>query len=270
MSSADLYSLLNVDETASTEEIKKSFNFLSKLFHPDKIDFSNEPESIHSASISSNLPRPSINKSIAQDNFQNIVYAYEILSDSQKRLIYDTYGHDGLSKFYGLQTIDTNQSTQQILDLLRKEREMTEQLNLESQLKPASKATVTVDLSNNFDGYNEFSRFSLPEIHSLSLAQNFSSKISSNLNTNVAYTLKNTFGRGSGSISTSLNYSLSQTKKLQSSFGIGNDRFINLLYAHIVSSRLFYQIGINGPFKGESIFPKQQVFTIFHSAELEN
>ena len=70
-----LYDVLEVDSTASETEIKKSYNRLSKLWHPDKhID--------------------PVEKEKAHVKFQEINNAKEILLDSEKRQLYDQIGMD--------------------------------------------------------------------------------------------------------------------------------------------------------------------------------
>ncbi|CCH41411.1 Chaperone protein [Wickerhamomyces ciferrii] len=68
------YDLLGVSATASDTEIKKGYRKAALKYHPDK----NPSEE-------------------AAEKFKEISSAYEVLSDSQKREIYDTYGEEGLS-----------------------------------------------------------------------------------------------------------------------------------------------------------------------------
>lgn len=67
----NLYEILGVTETATTEEIRKSYKALALQYHPDKND---SPD--------------------AEENFKRIGGAYEILSDPQKRLVYDNKTDD--------------------------------------------------------------------------------------------------------------------------------------------------------------------------------
>jgi DnaJ homolog subfamily A member 2 len=66
------YDILGVSPSASESELKKAYYKLAKTYHPDK-----NPD--------------------AGDKFKEISHAYEILSDSQKREVYDRYGEKGLS-----------------------------------------------------------------------------------------------------------------------------------------------------------------------------
>lgn len=72
-----LYEILNVSKTATESEIRESHRRLSRLFHPDK----------HSSTSIRDKADP---------RFQEIQYAFEILSDPRRRTIYDTLGEEGL------------------------------------------------------------------------------------------------------------------------------------------------------------------------------
>lgn len=72
----DYYKILEVDKNSDITVIKKAYRKLAMLYHPDKN---------HG------------NKS-AEDNFKKINEAYEILSDSKKRELYDLYGHAGVDQ----------------------------------------------------------------------------------------------------------------------------------------------------------------------------
>ncbi|PNX96118.1 DnaJ subfamily b member 13-like protein [Trifolium pratense] len=71
----DYYKLLQVDRNAKDDDLKKAYRKLAMKWHPDK--------------------NPN-NKKEAEAKFKQISEAYDVLSDSQKRAVYDQYGEDGL------------------------------------------------------------------------------------------------------------------------------------------------------------------------------
>ena len=75
-SQRDFYEVLGVSRSASVEEIKSAYRQAALKWHPDR-----NPQ----------------NKTEAEAKFRECTEAYSVLSDSQKRQVYDTYGHAGLS-----------------------------------------------------------------------------------------------------------------------------------------------------------------------------
>ena len=76
----DYYEVLGVAKTASVEEIKGSYRKAALKWHPDR----------HPA-----------DKEEAEVKFRECTEAYSVLSDPEKRQVYDTYGHAGLSSSAG-------------------------------------------------------------------------------------------------------------------------------------------------------------------------
>jgi DnaJ-class molecular chaperone len=69
----DYYKILGIARGASDDDIKKAYRKMALKYHPDK------------------------NKSPgAEDKFKEIAEAYDVLSDTQKREIFDKYGEEGL------------------------------------------------------------------------------------------------------------------------------------------------------------------------------
>ena len=76
VSAEDYYKILGVSRTASPAQIKRAYRKLAVELHPDKN--SGDPD--------------------ATDKFASVNNAYEVLSDSDKRSIYDRYGEEGLKQ----------------------------------------------------------------------------------------------------------------------------------------------------------------------------
>lgn len=70
----DYYEILGVSKQSSAEEIKRSYRRMALKFHPDRNP--GDPE--------------------AEQKFRECAEAYEVLSDTERRGIYDRYGRQGL------------------------------------------------------------------------------------------------------------------------------------------------------------------------------
>jgi len=73
----NFYDTLGVNKSATDIELKKAYRKLAIKWHPDKHPDPNE-------------------KKKAEAKFKDIAEAYEVLSDKDKRAIYDQYGEEGL------------------------------------------------------------------------------------------------------------------------------------------------------------------------------
>ena len=74
MSKRDYYEVLGVERTATEQEIKSSYRKLALKFHPDRNPGDKQ----------------------AEDKFKEAAEAYSVLADTDKRHMYDRFGHAGL------------------------------------------------------------------------------------------------------------------------------------------------------------------------------
>ncbi len=91
MTKRDYYEILGVSRSASEDEIKKNYRKLALQYHPDRNP--NNPD--------------------AEEKFKEASEAYEVLHDTEKREIYNRYGHDGLQNsgfkgFSGFEDVFSN------------------------------------------------------------------------------------------------------------------------------------------------------------------
>src|SRR4051812_23030666 len=74
MTKVDYYEILGVAKNAEDRVIKSAYRKLAMQYHPDR----------------------NPGDHTAEAKFKECAEAYEVLSNSEKRQIYDRYGHDGL------------------------------------------------------------------------------------------------------------------------------------------------------------------------------
>ena len=75
MAKRDYYKVLELPRTATEADLKKAYRRLAMKYHPDRNPDDKE----------------------AEEKFKEAKEAYEVLTDAQKRAIYDQHGHDGIA-----------------------------------------------------------------------------------------------------------------------------------------------------------------------------
>jgi len=91
--SDDYYTVLGLKKDATEAQIKKAYKKMAMKYHPDKQG-----------------NKTAVEGKKAEEMFKRIAEAYEVLSDSEKRSIYDQFGKDGIQ--HGPMPHNTNYSNQ--------------------------------------------------------------------------------------------------------------------------------------------------------------
>lgn len=81
----DYYEILGIQKSASLDEVKRAYRELALKFHPDRV--------------------PHEKKKEAEERFKDISEAYAVLSDANKRALYDQHGHAGIDQRYAQEDI---------------------------------------------------------------------------------------------------------------------------------------------------------------------
>ncbi|XP_061197810.1 dnaJ homolog subfamily C member 11-like [Saccostrea echinata] len=179
----DLYVLLNVDRKATNQEINKAFRRMSKIFHPDKhLD--------------------AVKKKQAEIFFNKIKNAYEILSNPNKREIYNRYGMKGL-EVEGLEIITRTKSPAEIIAELDRLKYEQEQRKLQ-RTNPAGEVEVGINATNLFEGYavdpDYEDRLSYIEISEFNISQSVDYPITPKDTAIISGSVSSRNGNGSGSL----------------------------------------------------------------------
>ncbi|MBU2266222.1 MAG: molecular chaperone DnaJ [Candidatus Omnitrophica bacterium] len=81
----DYYEILGLSKGATVDEVKKAYRQAVMKHHPDRV--------------------PPEQKKAAEEKFKEISEAYAVLSDPQKKQLYDQYGHSGIDSRYSTEDI---------------------------------------------------------------------------------------------------------------------------------------------------------------------
>ncbi len=81
----DYYEILGLSKGATVDEVKKAYRQAVMKHHPDRV--------------------PPEQKKAAEEKFKEISEAYAVLSDPQKKQLYDQYGHAGIDSHYSTEDI---------------------------------------------------------------------------------------------------------------------------------------------------------------------
>nr|XP_029543220.1 dnaJ homolog subfamily C member 11-like [Oncorhynchus nerka] len=131
----DYYSLLNVRKEATQDELKASYRRLCMLYHPDK---HRDPEL----------------KSQAEQLFNQVHQAYEVLSDPQSRAIYDIFGKKGL-EVEGWEIVERKRTPVEIREEYERLQREREDRRLQQRTNPKGTISVGIDATDLFDRYDE-------------------------------------------------------------------------------------------------------------------
>jgi len=201
--SPNYYAILNLRKEANDDEIKQAYRAMCVRFHPDKhVD-------------------PST-KETAEKLFARAHKAYEVLSDSQTRMIYDIYGQKGLDA--GWEVIERQRTPAEIRQEYERLQREAEERRIEQKTNPKGSVSLHIDATRLFSDpdYEEEE----DEDHGLMKGMSISQSIEAPLTRNKTAILSGGLqhGRGdnqSGTVSCTLRNVFSHRSWGEVQFGTG-------------------------------------------------
>ncbi|XP_036388244.1 dnaJ homolog subfamily C member 11 [Megalops cyprinoides] len=204
----DYYSLLNVRREATQEELKASYRRLCMLYHPDK---HRDPE----------LKRQ------AEQLFNLVHQAYEVLRDPQSRAIYDIYGRRGL-EVEGWEVVERKKTPAEIREEFERLQREREERRLQQRTNPKGMISVGVDATDLFDRYEEDYEdmpgggFPQIEINKMHISQSIEAPLTTKDTAVLSGSLSTHNGNGGGSINVALRRVTSAKGWGEVEFGAGD------------------------------------------------
>ncbi|KAJ9566745.1 hypothetical protein OSB04_002711 [Centaurea solstitialis] len=138
----DYYSILNVDRTATDDDLKKAYRKLAMKWHPDK-----NPD----------------NKNEAEAKFIRISEAYEILSDPRKRSLHDQQAEEGLTEIPKRDSNRNNGFSAQSAEDIFAEFFGTDTFDFETSGARGRTFGGYGRTDNNFKGFNDGNDATMPK-----------------------------------------------------------------------------------------------------------
>ncbi|KAH9777275.1 Chaperone protein dnaJ 13 [Citrus sinensis] len=209
----ELYALLHLSPEASDEEIRKAYRQWAQVYHPDKYQAPHMKE-------------------IATENFQRICEAYEILSDENKRLIYDIYGMEGLTS--GLELGPKLNKVEELKEELERLRQRKEQEKALAHFRPSGTILASLSLPQFLEGDGIMRGMAMSSEVQSQLSKNSILAFGGNLEVND--------DSGGGAASVVLRHQLSSVSSIEFIASAGLRALASTVFKLILVSLLVFQI----------------------------
>ncbi|XP_049699825.2 dnaJ homolog subfamily C member 11 isoform X1 [Helicoverpa armigera] len=237
------YQLLNVSKTAPPEEINSAYRRFSRMFHPDK--HSTDPNK----------------QKWAEQIFNKVKEAYEVLSDSHKRAIYDTLGKRGL-EVEGWEVIFRTRTPREIREEYERLKREREERRLQQSANPRGTITLSVNATDMFmKYYDEYEILEEPtiipniEVSGMTIQQSIDAPVTLRNTMTLSGNISTQNGIGTGSVNI-CNRNLSSEKGwTEVEFGIGNGPLLGFKIFRTLSRLMFLNCGTVLQFTPRGITP---------------
>uniref|UniRef100_A0A1A8KAU7 DnaJ homolog subfamily C member 11 n=1 Tax=Nothobranchius kuhntae TaxID=321403 RepID=A0A1A8KAU7_NOTKU len=246
------YSLLNVRKEATLEELKSSYRRLCMLYHPDK---HRDPE----------LKRQ------ADQLFNQVHQAYEVLSDAHSRAIYDIFGKKGL-EVEGWEVVERKRAPAEIREEYERLQREREERRLQQRTNPKGTISVGVDATDLFDRYDEdFEEmpgggFPHVEINKMHISQSIEAPLTNTDTAVLSGSLSTHNGSGGGNINMTVRRVMSAKGWGEVEFGAGDilGPLVGLKVFRNVTPRCFLTAQCGLQFSPRGLRPSCSLMTARH------
>ncbi|KAL0851890.1 hypothetical protein ABMA28_000180 [Loxostege sticticalis] len=237
------YQLLNVSKTATPEEINSAYRRFSRMFHPDK--HSTDPNK----------------QKWAEQIFNKVKEAYEVLSDSHKRAIYDTLGKRGL-EVDGWEVIFRTRTPREIREEYERLKREREERRLQQSANPRGTITLSVNATDLFmKYYDEYEILEdttiIPsiEVSGMTIQQSIDAPVTLRNTMTLSGNISTQNGIGTGSVNMCNRHLSSEKGWTEVEFGIGNGPLLGFKIFRTLSRLMFLNCGTVLQFTPRGISP---------------
>ncbi|NP_001268823.1 dnaJ homolog subfamily C member 11 isoform X1 [Bombyx mandarina] len=237
------YQLLNVSKTASLEEINSAYRRFSRMFHPDK--HSTDPNK----------------QKWAEQIFNKVKEAYEVLSDSHKRAIYDTLGKRGL-EVDGWEVIFRTRTPREIREEYERLKREREERRLQQSANPRGTITLSINATDMFTKYydeyeimEETTVIPNIEVSGMTIQQSIDAPVTLRNTMTLSGNISTQNGIGTGSINMCNRHLSSEKGWTEVECGIGNGPLLGVKLFRTLSRLMFLNCGTVLQFTSRGISP---------------
>ncbi|CAI2170568.1 11680_t:CDS:10 [Funneliformis geosporum] len=182
----DLYGVLNVSKEATEEEIKDAYKRLCRTFHPDKhVNPENKKAAETKFQVIQKAYEGKLNSEIQRAYIPYIIFTCSVLTDPNKRIVYDMFGEEGLSTSW--EVGPRLKTPQELREEFERQARLKRQQEVENMIHSKGDIQLSIDATQAFNPYdrrrNRLSTFNMKnffentEITQLNMKHSFETQL---------------------------------------------------------------------------------------------
>ena len=199
------YALLNVSKEASSEQINAAYRRMCIIYHPDKHE---DPEK----------------KTAAETLFGRLKEAHAVLSDPEKRIVYDVYGKKGLEASWEL--VPRTRTQSEIREEYERLQRRQEEERLQQATNPRGRTSVAINATDLFESYDDEYEAGELEISGITMSQQIDAPLTRKDTLTLSGTMIAKNGRGHGQVGVLLRHVVTPSKWFEVDCSAGTGLFL--------------------------------------------